>query len=340
MKYSIIVVLMLGFLAQNVSAQNCPSTLYDTDASVFTSSTTPDPLNGIFPIGGSGIGNGNFTVCNHPGIQVAARISERFVGPIMPENNSGDYISPVGQNNNDGLALWNIEGHIDFGFAYGGGVLPDTLADVSLSVTVDCSPFTDVIEGPQLPLNVIPGNAVLIQFSQNIGFSFLCANFGDGFDPDADGMYTLSINVVQAGTIINSVEINAIVGSPVAAATFSANGMIESQAEGFRFPDGTVQATAATSTPPYVFPDTYMNTETSVGIGNLAFAACDAGDQIISGGARCHSGFIGIDRMHKTCPANAAGACQDGGGTNFVTWAAQCDTGIAIAYAICLDTSP
>jgi len=192
-------------------------------------------------------------------------------------------------------------------------------------------------------LGLVPQTAVLLQFSENIGFSFACQNFGPSpFDPNADGHYAMTIVAADLnGQVLAELQVNAIVGNPVNAPKISAAGIIESQVDGIKFPDGTVQITAAVSSPAPAFPASYIRTASDNVGGVNTFIGCDAGDQIIGGGARCHSGFLNIDRTHKTCPANAAGACQDGGGTDFLTWAAQCDgDSKAIAYAICLDTNP
>jgi hypothetical protein len=181
---------------------------------------------------------------------------------------------------------------------------------------------------------------VLIQFSENLGFFGACPNF----DPNVDGHYAFRAAVSDAnGVLLASVQVNAIVGNPINAPKISADGMIESQAEGYKFPDGTVQTTAAVSgPPPSPFPDTYIATAHDDVGAQSVFVGCSAGDKIIGGGARCHDGFANWDRLGKTCPADAVGACRDGGGTDFTTWAAQCDTAgsKAYVYAICLDMTP
>ncbi len=351
MKYKLALTALALIASPSLFAQTCPDGVtYNTDASVFDSNTVTDGST-IFPVGGSGISNGSFAVCDHPGVQIAGRISERFVGPITPTPGTADYPSPAGDPNNDGRAAWNIEGHIDFGFAIGdGGTPPEMLGDVNLTVKVDCDPATDIIDGPTLPLDLVPDTAVLLQFSQNIGFGFLCENYGAGFDPDADGHYSFVLTLLEENipstTVLASLQVNAIVGNPIMAPKISAVGIIESQQDGFKFPDGTVQTTAAVpGPPPAAFPSTYIVTvDNDVPAPRVAlqFAACDAGDKIIGGGGRCRAGGFFGDHMHKTCPANAAGACLDNGGADFQTWAVQCDgnTSRAFAYAVCLDMTP
>lgn len=281
-------------------------------------------------------------MCDDPGVQIAARISERFVGPITPAAGTGDYTAPIGEQvPGDGNALWNIEGHIDFGYAIGAGTGPNALGDVVLVAQYDCNPAIDIIEEPNVPLGLVPATAILIQFSQNLGFFGACPNF----DPNADGHYAFRVVVSDLnGVELAGVQINAIVGSPTTSPSLSAAGIIESQADGFKFPDGTIQTTAAVSAPPAnPHPSTYVvtvkNDVPSAG-GDLMFAACNAGDQIISGGGRCRAGTF-ADIMHKSCPANAAGACLDNGGTTFETWAVECEgNSRAFAYAVCLDLTP
>jgi len=218
MKFHLALVAVALIISQNVFAQGCPGGLaYDTDVSVFDSSTVGDGTT-IFPIGGSGISNGHFAACNGTGVQVGGRISERFVGPITPNAGTADYVAPIGDHG-DGTALWNIEGHIDFGFAYAdGGAPPNSLGDIGLTMEtiIDCNPYIDVIEGPSAPINLIPDTAVLIQFSQNLGFLGACKL--SGFDPTADGHYAFVATLKDAsGAILATHQVNAIVGSPVMA---------------------------------------------------------------------------------------------------------------------------
>ncbi len=124
----------------------------------------------------------------------------------------------------DGNALWNIEHHIDMGWAYGDAVAPLELGDLgSLVLQVDCDPAVGVVAGPTVDLSrlsaflptLFPPTAILIQGSDNLGFPARCA--GMPFDPAADGSYEFSITATDvAGTVISEAAATAVVGTPPA----------------------------------------------------------------------------------------------------------------------------
>lgn len=202
-----------------VQAQdNCPSMQYNASASVWDSALAGDGST-LFPIGGSGQVNGAFTLCNHPGAQIGLRVSERFVGPITPERSdfaesyTGTYMAPAGDSGGD--ALWNVEFHLDMGYAYqDGGAAPESLADASVMVSYDCDPLVGVVNGPSYTIpegEIPPTTLVLLQGSENPSFAFVC---GSSFDPNADGSYEISAAILDpnSGTVLAQTDIVVQVG--------------------------------------------------------------------------------------------------------------------------------
>lgn len=217
--------LALGMVAVVASPQamaQCAAPIYNSDASVFSSDADfsgaePDT---VFPIGGSGIGNGAFSRCDDSsGIQLGLRVSERSAGTVWDVDDM--YDAPQGAAT-DGNAQWNIEYHIDMGWAYGDAVAPLELGDLgSLVLQMDCDPAVGVVAGPAVDLSrlsaflptLFPPTAILIQGSDNLGFPLRCP--GMDFDPAADGSYEFSLTATDvAGTVISQATATAVVGNP------------------------------------------------------------------------------------------------------------------------------
>jgi len=216
MKMRLLITILALMLGQNVLAQTCPDLQFDSDASVWDSSLVGDNLIPIL----SDTLNGSFTMCNHPGVQMGLRILERFVGPITPEAGTSNYVAPIGDAGT-GQANWNIEGHLDFGYAYGAGTLPEQLGDATVVVQYDCDPGIGIVNGPTIDLTsdlvglVVPPTTILFQISDNVGFALRCDNYG-GFDPTVDGSYEFSAAVFDSSlAMIAHTAATAIVGSPV-----------------------------------------------------------------------------------------------------------------------------
>ena len=303
-------------------AAACPDTAYNVNVSEFSSSTPLNPPT-IYPIGGSGIGNGAFSRCNHPGVQVGLRISERFVGSIIPTGKT--YISPQGAAG-DGNAKWNIEGHFDSGYQYGNGTYPDQLGDVTVMMQIDCDPAMGVVNGPMVDIGGVgtSDQAILVQTSENLGFPLRCGGSYPVFDPAADGSYEFSVTVTDktTGDIIAEAQATALVGNPpLPDSKVNAVGLVESSAGGFKFPDGTVQTTAATV-------KVYITTE--ILPAGAATALCNPGDTILGGGGTCGE----TNSIRTSCPSDINGICGTTG--SIQGWTVACTgTATATAYALC-----
>lgn len=216
MKMRLLIAVLTLMLGQNVLAQTCPDLQFDSDASVWDNSLVGENL---IPIQAE-TPNGAFTLCNHPGVQFGLRIDERFVGPITPNTGTFEYVSPKGDDGS-GSALWNIVGHLDFGYAYGAGTLPEQLGDSTVIMQYDCNPAIGVVNGPTIDLTsdlvglVIPPTTILFQIADNLGFALRCANYG-GFDPTLDGSYEFSATIQDpSNVIIAQTQATAIVGNPI-----------------------------------------------------------------------------------------------------------------------------
>jgi hypothetical protein len=165
-----------------------PVTLFNADVNEWSSSTPPDNMNGIFPIGGSGAINGGFVVTTgSDGAQIGLRGIQRFIG-LLPQTNDGHvatYFAPAGTSGGN-LSLWNFDVDIDLRNS------PHKLGDYTAIGTI-----TDR-NGKVTPIDLsaagAPSNLVLGQASENPGFSFLSAAF-PSFDPNASGVYTFDLTL-------------------------------------------------------------------------------------------------------------------------------------------------
>ncbi|EED34363.1 hypothetical protein NOR51B_300 [Luminiphilus syltensis NOR5-1B] len=194
--------------------------LVGVNASEFDSTTAFDPPNGIYPVGGSGIPNGEFTVARRLGIEIGLRATERFEGPYpaYPNENGkvGIYQSVTGQSESaTGTpgAIWNYEFHIDLRGARG-VAKGTTLSDYN--ATIDSNFWEELSEASGIPLPfslnvdtpVSNGNAVLFQGSQNALFG---NPFFDVNEPDTYEMtLTLTPETFNGPPLSVSIEINVI----------------------------------------------------------------------------------------------------------------------------------
>ena len=144
------------------------------DASEWSSDTASGP--GIFPIGGSGQINGEFTIAERNGIQIGLRAQQRFVGPLdaTPTKNRkvGIYEAATGFSDENDRATWNYDWHVDLREARGVAA-GKTLVDYDLTLETDIADLT--VFGFSLPLDLtfggfIPDDTVLYQSSQNPKF--------------------------------------------------------------------------------------------------------------------------------------------------------------------------
>ena len=167
------------------------------DATVFSSSTVASP--GIFPVGGSGIGNGGFSLNTEGSLQVGLRAGERFFSDFLSNDGVGGnatYFATAGYSPTSGgdptpappLGSWNYYVHFD-ARGYTGTV-------GSLILTVQESPnlgggFFSVDLFSLVPPSP-PGPAVqLLQGSSNLGFAPTLAALG--FDANAPGEYEFTL---------------------------------------------------------------------------------------------------------------------------------------------------
>lgn len=184
-------------------AQTASASISFGDVTEFSSTTVPDFPGGIYPVGGSGIGNGDFSIDTNDssGLQVGLRAGLRFFGPLPTDGVPGDatYFAPSGNSpvsGSDptpapGLATWNFYFHFDQR-----GV-PDLAQAASLFLTVDLDPTagTNLLSVDLLPLfPALPmgEDALLIQGSQNLGFG------GPPFDTSATGTYDFTLEARDA----------------------------------------------------------------------------------------------------------------------------------------------
>ncbi len=155
------------------------------------SSDTVEVFPTIFPIGGSGQVNGNFTVAEAEGVQIGLRANRRFSGdPLHVEGST--YFIETGESG-PGLTLWNYDIHIDFGSQFSmGDYLVMLIASMPNHSTFDLQQDIRATAEAALGYPLQPGyldGVQLFQTSQNPGF------FASGIDPDAHGLYTFDLHL-------------------------------------------------------------------------------------------------------------------------------------------------
>lgn len=165
------------------------------DASTWTSDLAQDPDQGLFPIGGNGQVNGEFTTAERYGIEIGLRAQERFVGTIEadPSRNgkTGIYQALTGFSSGT-RATWNYDWHVDLQNAKGVAA-GTTLDDYDLTLETDM--FSSLF-GSDIPADLTFGfanpdfvapNAVLFQGSFNPDFG------NDEFAPGVEDTYHLTL---------------------------------------------------------------------------------------------------------------------------------------------------
>jgi hypothetical protein len=162
------------------------------NASVWDSTVAANPATGIYPIGGSGQVNGEFTTAERNGIQIGLRAQDRFAGTIdaIPSENGkvGTYGSTVSGSTVNDAARWNFDWHVDLRNAKG-VAKNKSLSD--FDIRLETNAFNSFFANPE-PVDltfggVVPGNAVLYQSSQN-------ASFGNNdFNPSVPGVYNFRL---------------------------------------------------------------------------------------------------------------------------------------------------
>jgi len=178
-----------------------------TDVSVWDSSIEQDEENGIYPIGGSGQVNGEFTTAERNGIQIGLRAQKRFEGTIEANGNRvGVYESETGFSSGT-RAVWNYDWHVDLRGAKG-KYAGKTLEDFDLTLETNIAPS---LFGFPVPLDLTFGgaiaqNAVLYQSSQNPDFG------NDVFDATVEDTYTfrlvLTPKTFNGPPLATAIEVN------------------------------------------------------------------------------------------------------------------------------------
>lgn len=153
-----------------------------TDASIWDSGVASNSTAGIYPIGGSGQINGEFTVAERNGIQIGMRIQQRFQGTYEASGNRiGTYESETGFSSGT-RAVWNYDWHVDLRGAEG-RLADKTLGDYHLILETN---IAENLFGADVPLDLTfgsLGNGVLYQGSWN-------PDFGNStFDVTIEGTY-------------------------------------------------------------------------------------------------------------------------------------------------------
>lgn len=152
------------------------------------SATVLDPGNGIFPVGGAGQLNGEFTIAQRGMVQIGLRATDRTDGLLEASGTrKGEYHAATGYDTGTiNRAEWNYDFHVDLRGS------DTTLSDYDLTLT---QTFTPKLLGSAGPLDLtfpditlgLLDNAVLYQNSFNPVF------FNDVFDVFAEGTYNISL---------------------------------------------------------------------------------------------------------------------------------------------------
>ena len=192
------------------------------DVSIWDSNVVSNDAT-LFPIGGNGQVNGNFIVdtddIDSGEVQTGLRAQRRFkqnIDPLIPVGYT--YFIKPGKSA-PGLANWNFDFHVDLGsnkqvdgngdmLATNIGPTSHTFGDFKVTLYIDCDP--SVGNKNLFPLDLqtflLTPTAVLLQGSQNIGFSFLngiCRwQTGLDFDPFATGQYEFVLKVIDDEDVV------------------------------------------------------------------------------------------------------------------------------------------
>ena len=192
------------------------------DVSIWDSNVVSNDAT-LFPIGGNGQVNGNFIIdrdnIDSGDVQTGLRAQRRFkqnIDPLIPVGNTY-FIEPGAST--PGLANWNFDFHVDLGsngqvdgngdmLATDIGPSSHSFGDFAVTLYIDCDPI--VGNKNLFPLDLqtflLTPNAVLLQGSQNIGFSFLkeiCLwQTGSIFDPETKGQYQYILRVSDDDDVV------------------------------------------------------------------------------------------------------------------------------------------
>lgn len=160
------------------------------DASEWTSDTVLDIPGGIFPVGGGGQLNGEFTIVTRDGSEIGLRATDRVDGLLTATGmRKGFYTASTGYDTGTtNRAEWNYDIHVDL---RGTGT---ELSDYDLTLN---QTFVNKLLGSAGPFDLtfpdftfgVLDNAVLYQLSFNPVF------FNDTFDVFAEDTYDLVLTL-------------------------------------------------------------------------------------------------------------------------------------------------
>jgi len=191
-------------------AQGIGTVEVGADASEWSSATVLSPPT-IFPVGGSGQLNGEFTIVQRDGVEIGLRATDRTDGLLTATGKrKGVYMASTGFDNppTNTRAEWNYDIHIDL---RGSGT---ALGDYDLTLI---QTFVRKLGGSAGPFDLtfsdaFPGllaQATLYQQSFNPVF------FNDTFDVNAEGTYNLVLTLKpKAGGPPLKAHIQVIVSAP------------------------------------------------------------------------------------------------------------------------------
>lgn len=190
LKKTVLIAWMVVALVVTLPA-SASDTRFGAHVSVWDSSVPTDPLNGIFPIGGSGQVNGDFVVTSVNGVEIGLRAERRFTQHIDPlpnvkQGHKGIYIADAGTSDALGRATWNFDLHLDLGQAHGQAA-GTALADYEFELRTNVSGRMRTIDLSDLFL--LPGNTTLFQTAQNPVFA------GPSFDPEQLKTYKFELRL-------------------------------------------------------------------------------------------------------------------------------------------------
>ncbi len=164
-----------------------PVVFVGVDASEWSSDTDDTPP--LFPVGGGGQLNGEFTIVELDGIEIGLRATDRVDGLLTATGvRKGVYMASTGfDTGTNDRAEWNYDIHVD---------LRDTgtvLSDYDLTLTQN---FVPKLGGSAGPLD-LTFSEITDMFAQAILYqqSFNPVFFNDTFDVFAEGTYNLNLTL-------------------------------------------------------------------------------------------------------------------------------------------------
>lgn len=178
---------------------------------------------------GTGISNTDFYMAEDQatGITLALRARERWQNNVSYVGNtyvvqSGFSPEAQGSTTMSPYAWWNFDVAV-----YGGGV---GISNSFIVFSMDFNPAVGSDAGTtvDIPMNFVPGVPALGPYlaSENLGFDYWSTQFGQSFDPNELGHYTISLGVQVttgefAGTVVFSQIHVQVVPAPAVVAAFA-----------------------------------------------------------------------------------------------------------------------